>query len=332
MPKISSLSTSINLQSTDILVGTDVSDSNKSKNFTLNDLAAFINTTANGTGTIGYVPRFNSSTTVEDSPLFSSGDRIGLGTTSPGSKLHILSEDDSSNPIIKLEQSGSGDSGIEFKVTGNLWRIGIDNDNYDVLTFARGGFGTGLTTMVLKSNKVGIDNISPQHTLDVGGDIHTNSELRITGTSDTAAISYDDATGLSITPPNTKPVIIGTTGSSTGANILVVEGNTSTNKLLLKPIASVDSASIEYSPNDDRLYLTPQDDDSVMVGSETTNADLIVKGDTKSDAYSVSSSLNTAPASASATGTAGDIRFAADYIYLCVAANTWKRVAIATWS
>ena len=41
--------------------------------------------------------------------------------------------------------------------------------------------------------------------------------------------------------------------------------------------------------------------------------------------------LNTAPASASATGTLGEIRFTADHIYVCVATNTWKRVAIATF-
>ena len=43
------------------------------------------------------------------------------------------------------------------------------------------------------------------------------------------------------------------------------------------------------------------------------------------------SSLNTAPASATATGTTGEIRIDASYIYICTATNTWKRVAIATW-
>ena len=37
------------------------------------------------------------------------------------------------------------------------------------------------------------------------------------------------------------------------------------------------------------------------------------------------------PASASATGTAGTIKWDASYIYVCTATNTWKRVAIATW-
>tara|TARA_R100001224_G_scaffold26728_1_gene14266 strand:+ start:526 stop:1305 length:780 start_codon:yes stop_codon:yes gene_type:complete len=43
------------------------------------------------------------------------------------------------------------------------------------------------------------------------------------------------------------------------------------------------------------------------------------------------SALETAPASASATGVAGDIRFATDAIYVCTATDTWKKVAIATF-
>jgi len=38
-----------------------------------------------------------------------------------------------------------------------------------------------------------------------------------------------------------------------------------------------------------------------------------------------------APASASANGTTGDISFDVNYVYVCVATNTWKRAALATW-
>lgn len=38
-----------------------------------------------------------------------------------------------------------------------------------------------------------------------------------------------------------------------------------------------------------------------------------------------------APASATSTGTAGEIKWDTNYIYVCVATNTWKRVAISTW-
>ena len=37
------------------------------------------------------------------------------------------------------------------------------------------------------------------------------------------------------------------------------------------------------------------------------------------------------PASAAATGTAGDICWDSSYVYVCVATDTWKRVAITTW-
>lgn len=37
------------------------------------------------------------------------------------------------------------------------------------------------------------------------------------------------------------------------------------------------------------------------------------------------------PASASATGTAGQMAYASGYLYICVGTDTWERVAIATW-
>jgi len=42
-------------------------------------------------------------------------------------------------------------------------------------------------------------------------------------------------------------------------------------------------------------------------------------------------SLSNPPASATATGSAGVIRWDANYIYVCTATDTWKRAAIATW-
>ena len=38
------------------------------------------------------------------------------------------------------------------------------------------------------------------------------------------------------------------------------------------------------------------------------------------------------PASATAPGVAGQLRYASGFLYVCVAANTWQRVALATWS
>lgn len=43
------------------------------------------------------------------------------------------------------------------------------------------------------------------------------------------------------------------------------------------------------------------------------------------------SALNTAPISASATGILGEIRITTDYIYVCIATDTWVRSALITW-
>jgi hypothetical protein len=43
------------------------------------------------------------------------------------------------------------------------------------------------------------------------------------------------------------------------------------------------------------------------------------------------SALNAAPASATDTGTLGEIRVTAGFLYVCTATNTWVRVALSTW-
>ena len=38
-----------------------------------------------------------------------------------------------------------------------------------------------------------------------------------------------------------------------------------------------------------------------------------------------------APSSNTDTGTAGDIAWDSNYVYICTATNTWKRLALSTW-
>lgn len=68
-------------------------------------------------------------------------------------------------------------------------------------------------------------------------------------------------------------------------------------------------------------------DASGYVGIGTTSP--TAKLDVNSDTVRVRTSKT--PASASATGNAGDICWDADYVYVCVATNTWKRSALSTW-
>lgn len=66
----------------------------------------------------------------------------------------------------------------------------------------------------------------------------------------------------------------------------------------------------------------------VGIGSTTTSG-LTAMLDVQSDVIRLRTAKT--PASAGATGNAGDICWDADYIYVCVATNTWRRVAHSTW-
>jgi hypothetical protein len=73
-------------------------------------------------------------------------------------------------------------------------------------------------------------------------------------------------------------------------------------------------------------------DGNVGIGTNLANAffKLDVAGTIRGTQYNLSA-LNTAPASATATGTLGEIRIDANHIYVCTATNVWKRAAIVTW-
>lgn len=64
---------------------------------------------------------------------------------------------------------------------------------------------------------------------------------------------------------------------------------------------------------------------TTQVGSISTTGVLRMTGDT------IGVATEKTPASASATGTKGDICWDANFVYVCTASNTWKRAALSTW-
>ena len=70
-------------------------------------------------------------------------------------------------------------------------------------------------------------------------------------------------------------------------------------------------------------------DGITATGLEANRRDLLVRNITASQ-YKLNA-LNTAPASATATGVLGEIRYDANYMYVCTATNAWKRSALTTW-
>lgn len=70
-----------------------------------------------------------------------------------------------------------------------------------------------------------------------------------------------------------------------------------------------------------------------ITSTDTSNWDTAYGwGDHASEGYLTVAAGGTAPTSATDTGTPGEIRYDADFIYICIATDTWKRAPIATWT
>ena len=123
------------------------------------------------------------------------------------------------------------------------------------------------------------------------------SDVTITSPSNGEVLSYNGSAWVNSTP----------SGGGGGANVTISD----------TAPGSASVGDLWWESDTGRLKIRYQDTDSTQWVD--TNPPL-----------SPSLSSN-APASASATGTAGDIRYDSNYVYICVATDTWKRAALATW-
>jgi len=87
------------------------------------------------------------------------------------------------------------------------------------------------------------------------------------------------------------------------------------------------------------LYYSPLSG-ATFSGNVTITGNFVVSGSSSFNTLTTSglATLNriilttaTTPASASATGTTGEIVWDVNYIYVCIATNTWRRTAINAW-
>ena len=110
-----------------------------------------------------------------------------------------------------------------------------------------------------------------------------------------------------------------------------VSAATDNNSIVIGALAGGHGSNIAVIGNGSITAWHPGSDNGADLGSTSYSfKDAYVQGRVNAGDYKVDA-LNTAPSSASDTGTVGEIRYTADYIYVCVASNTWKRAALSTW-
>ena len=148
--------------------------------------------------------------------------KVGIGTTSPGARLHILS---SARDQILVEGSSQNGTGIMFRNTypdnnneyfGIEWG-GIAPSRAGKFIFWYAGTDTGYDSAIMtltKSGNVGIGTTNPNYKLDVQGQINASGGLCINGDCKSSwgeVGGYWSANGNNIYNTNSGNVGIGTT-------------------------------------------------------------------------------------------------------------------------
>jgi len=217
---------------------------------------------------------------------------VGIGTTSPTEKLHVS---DSSDFLVDV--SGN-DSAVVFKESGgNSWRIGNDSStDAFVVSQSESSLGTDVKLFIDSTGKLLLNTST--HTL-------TDSEMVVA-----SEYSASGTTTGGITLSSRQSGSWRNSGIfANGSDLTFTTGDTGLNGAQ----ASSERMRIDSSGN-------------VGIGTDSPTEKLDIDGD------SIRLRQSQTPASASATGTQGQIAWDANYMYVCTATNTWKRVALATWS
>ncbi|WP_159581194.1 hypothetical protein [Marinoscillum sp. 108] len=104
---------------------------------------------------------------------------VGIGISTPLSKLHLYHDDSevSANVGLTIEQDGTGDSKLQFLLTGvQRWVAGIDNSDGDKFIIGRGlDWSQSKNFVIDNSGHVGIGTLTPSKEFEVNGTILSNN-------------------------------------------------------------------------------------------------------------------------------------------------------------
>jgi hypothetical protein len=250
---------------------------------------------------------------------------VGVGTSSPGATLHVEGLGNTVNQyIFTSDNVSNATASLTFGTTpGSRSKAAIQMVNTNtgnaagalsLLTNDNAGLVSRL--YIDSAGKVGVGTTSPASLLtSYPGNVSTLGAKASTGllVENNGNVGNVSQIGLGYTFSGTyHPVAIAaitTSGSgSTRADLVFATRDLTTD------VAPTERARIDSSG---RLL--------VGTSSDSGGALLQINGNR------IRIATAKTPASASDTGTTGEVCWDANYIYVCTATNTWKRTAIATW-
>lgn len=236
---------------------------------------------------------------------------VGIGTSAPNTTLHV-------NGVATFGGPASQGTINVNNTTGAL-RGAVYTDGTDIFLAGSGG-STGIQFRTASANRmridssgnVGIGTTTPQRPLDIS----------VSGTS------Y----GQGGYAGGTAAIFRSTASPASNSRISITSGNVGVSIIDFGDTDG-DRGSLQYIHNGDALAFSANavermridGSGNVGVGTNAPTARLDNAGDTYRQR------TTRTPASSSAAGNFGDICWDANYLYICVATNTWKRSALATW-
>ena len=102
---------------------------------------------------------------------------VGIGTTNPENKLHILTSTTDTTQQLLIQNGSTGDAAIKFNISGDTYSFGIDNSDSDKFKLSAGNLGTNDRITVDSSGLVGIGTSSPTYKLSVSGGIEAGGKV-----------------------------------------------------------------------------------------------------------------------------------------------------------
>ena len=283
--------------------------------------------------------------------------KVGIGNNSPSTLLHlegtdptitfsesstekatiginssdnILVENKTMNKHIVFKVNDQGTVKEGLRLDGAVPEVVVNQTSDSLVDFrVESDDNTHMLFVDGSENKIGIGISAPQSTLHVHADSINNGAVRISQSDNSGDASQLDL--LKSRGSGASPAAVQSNDFIGQVRFAAYDGNSYDNFVDIYAQASHESISTTSHPSKLIIRTTKVNAISPTIAiTIDENQNLISEGNLEAKDTITIRNQN-APASASAVGMRGEIRYDNNYIYICVADDTWKRVALSTW-